>query len=169
MKPIAGVLAFVATLAWAAVAANEPDLAQAARAIVIATNDLRRAEGLAHVAESPRLTQTARDFAAFLARSDVFEHTADGRRPWERAQSHGYDYCFVAENIAYEFRSRGFATAELARAFVEGWRSSRGHRRNMLERDVTETGVALARSARTGRYYGVQMFGRPRAAARGCG
>ena len=31
--------------------------------------------------------------------------------------------------------------------------------------DVTETGVAVARSEKTGYYYGVQMFGRPKSAA----
>jgi hypothetical protein len=31
----------------------------------------------------------------------------------------------------------------------------------MLDPDVTETGVALAQSPRSGRYYAVQMFGRP--------
>ena len=31
----------------------------------------------------------------------------------------------------------------------------------MLDPAVTETGVGVARSERTGDYYGVQMFGRP--------
>ncbi len=35
-------------------------------------------------------------------------------------------------------------------------------RKNMLAPEVTETGVAVARSGKTGRYYAVQMFGRPR-------
>ena len=109
--------------------------------------------------------ETARDFAAFLARTDLFDHTADGRHPEDRAKSHGYDYCLVSENIGYEFRSAGFATGELARALVDGWRRSPPHRKNMLERDATEIGVALARSSRSGRYYGVQMFGRPRSAS----
>jgi uncharacterized protein YkwD len=153
-------------LAFAGAAdAKEPDLAQAAQAIVAGTNALRREQGLGRVEVAPRLVETARDFAAFMARTDRFEHTADGRPPEDRAKSHGYDYCLVSENIGYEFRSSGFGTEELARAFVEGWRRSPPHRKNMLERDATEIGVALAKSARSGRYYGVQMFGRPRSAA----
>jgi hypothetical protein len=35
----------------------------------------------------------------------------------------------------------------------------------MLDPDVTETGVAVARSEQTGYYYAVQMFGRPRSQA----
>ena len=45
---------------------------------------------------------------------------------------------------------------------VEGWERSAAHRKNMLDRDATEIGVAVAHSPRTGRYYGVQVFGRPR-------
>ena len=35
----------------------------------------------------------------------------------------------------------------------------------MLDADVTETGVAVARSEETGYYYAVQMFGRPKSKA----
>ena len=35
----------------------------------------------------------------------------------------------------------------------------------MLDGDVSETGVAIARSEETGYYYAVQMFGRPKSAA----
>src|SRR5262249_61513335 len=36
------------------------------------------------------------------------------------------------------------------------------HRRNMLDKDVTEFGVGIAHSASSDKYYAVQMFGRPR-------
>lgn len=35
----------------------------------------------------------------------------------------------------------------------------------MLDPDVTETGAAVARSDKSGYYYAVQMFGRPKSAA----
>jgi uncharacterized protein YkwD len=69
----------------------------------------------------------------------------------------------VSENIAYQFRSRGFASpAELGHVFVEGWKGSPGHRTNLRDREATEIGVAVAQSARTKRYYAVQVFARPR-------
>jgi uncharacterized protein YkwD len=43
---------------------------------------------------------------------------------------------------------------------VEGWKRSPGHRRNLLAREATQTGVAVARSDQ-GYYYAVQLFGRP--------
>jgi hypothetical protein len=67
----------------------------------------------------------------------------------------------VAENIAYQFHSRGFRAADLARRVVEGWKASPSHRRNMLNPDAADIGVAVAHSAGSGRYYAVQMFGRP--------
>jgi hypothetical protein len=67
----------------------------------------------------------------------------------------------VAENLAYVMSSRGFGTDELAQRLVQGWIASPGHRHNLLEPGATETGVAVAHSAGTDRYYAVQMFGRP--------
>ena len=139
------------------------DTAEAARTIVAQTNAFRRSQGLANTTRNTQLDEVARRFADFMARSDQYGHEADGRTPAQRAQAHGYDYCVVLENIAFQYSSAGFRTADLASRFVDGWERSPGHRRNMLDPDVTETGVAVVQSPRTSRYYAVQMFGRPRA------
>jgi hypothetical protein len=96
-----------------------------------------------------------------MAASDRYAHDADGTQPSQRARAQGYDYCLVSENIAYAFHSDEFRTEDLARRFIEGWKQSPRHRHNMLDADASDTGVAVARSARSGRYYAVQMFGRP--------
>jgi hypothetical protein len=139
------------------------DTEQAARLIVTGTNVFRQREGRAAIDSETQLTQAAREFAKFLSSSEKYGHTADGRQPHERAQQHGYEYCMILENIAYQFRSQGFETDELARSFVAGWERSAGHRKNMLNPDVTEIGVGVARNERSGYYYAVQMFGRPKA------
>lgn len=139
-----------------------PDLADAAKRVIEGTNRFRHERGFVTVRPDAKLTEAAREFAGYMARTDRFEHNADGRHPPERAREHGYDYCLVSENIGFEFDSRGFAAAELARDFVEGWKNSPPHRRNMEDGGAVDIGVAIARSAKTGRYYGVQMFGRPR-------
>jgi uncharacterized protein YkwD len=140
----------------------QPDLDQAARQIVDRTNQFRQEQQRAAVTSNEKLTASAREFAAWMAATDMYGHEADGRHPWDRAKAHGYDYCLVSENIAYAWRSQGFATADLVTQFVEGWQKSPGHRKNMLEADVTEIGVGVARSADTGLYYAVQVFGRPK-------
>ena len=70
----------------------------------------------------------------------------------------------MAENIGFQFRSSPFSADPLARGFVDGWSKSPGHRANMLDADVLDSGAAVARSARTGRYYAVQLFARPASA-----
>jgi uncharacterized protein YkwD len=160
-----GLVLLVPAAALAQQPAAAPDLERATQLIIDQTNQFRRAEGRGSVAVNAKLAATARDFAAFMARTDMYGHEADGRQPADRAKAHGYDYCLVAENIAYAFRSPGFATEELAKQFVTGWQNSPGHRKNMLDPDVTETGVAVARSPDTRLYYAVQLFGRPRSAS----
>jgi hypothetical protein len=116
------------------------------------------------VEPDPKLTQTAQYFADFMAKTDRYGHTADGKRPSQRATEHGYEYCLIAENIAYQFSTVGFGDEELADKFFEGWKESPPHRKNMLNSAATETGVAVAQSDQTGYFYGVQMFGRPKSA-----
>ena len=67
----------------------------------------------------------------------------------------------MLENIASLYSSSGFGAQELASKVTQGWWQSGGHRRNMLDAEVTDIGVAIAQSGRTGTYYAVQLFGRP--------
>ncbi len=139
---------------------GSPDAGQVAEIAVRLSNEFRAAERRQEVVPNARLLAAARYFAGHMAKTGKFSHEADGATPAARARQHGYDYCIVLENIAYRYSSAGFATRELAQGFVEGWKKSPGHRRNMLEPDVTETAVAVARG-KPGHYYAVQMFGRP--------
>jgi uncharacterized protein YkwD len=140
--------------------AAAPDLVAAAQLIVDRTNAFRRREGSEAVAIDPKLRKATRYFAAFMANTDQYGHHADGNHPAQRASAHGYDYCIVSENIATVYNSTGFTTAALARQFFQGWRDSPGHRANMLAPAVRDTSVSIARSAETGYFYAVQMFGR---------
>jgi uncharacterized protein YkwD len=141
--------------------ARVPDPPEVARRILALANDFRRSQGLAPLAAEPRLAAAARDFADVLAGTGHLDHDADGRTPSQRASAAGYGWCMVAENIALEGRSAGFESAELAQALVDGWIQSPGHRRNLLAADATQTGIAIARSPRSDRWFAVQMFGRP--------
>jgi uncharacterized protein YkwD len=145
--------------------AHGPSLRRAADEIIRRTNSFRYEHHLADVTSNDDLQKSAEYFAAYLARTDKFAHDADGNHPEDRAALSGYESCIVAENIAWQMRSTGFSTSELAHSFVESWQSSPPHRANMLDPDVTETGVAIGYSPRTNRYYAVQEFGRPKSAA----
>ena len=148
------------------IAAARPAVADSERTaelIVEHTNAFRRENDRAPLSVNPTLAQTAAYFAGYLAQHDAFSHEADGKTAEMRAEERGYRYCIVAENIAYEWSTAGFTAESLARSMVEGWKRSAGHRRSMLDPDVVEIGVAVARSA-DAKYYAVQMFGRPESA-----
>jgi uncharacterized protein YkwD len=138
-----------------------PDTSEVAELVIGLTNEFRMQEGRKRVEVHARLTEAARNFAGYMAKTERLSHTADGGTPATRARKQGYDDCLISENIAYEYRSTDFTTGELARAFADGWKNSPGHRKNMLDPDVTETGVTVARGGKHGHYYAVQMFGRP--------
>lgn len=125
-------------------------------------NRFRSRRELSRLPVDERLAQTADDFAAFMAEHNEYGHQADGRQPSERVAAHGYEFCLVLENIGWSMKSTGFTPSELARQFHRGWKESPGHRKNMLDPDVTEMGVGTAHSAESGRYYAVQLFGRPK-------
>lgn len=158
-------LAFVLLLALAPASAWSADrpavVAQAERSVIERSNAFRQSQGLPPVSADRALTTAAQAFAAYMARTDNYGHEADGREPSQRAQAQGYSYCMVSENIAMQYSSADFETERLARGLVQGWIDSPGHRRNLLAAEATDIGVAIARSARSGRYYAVQMFGRP--------
>ena len=69
----------------------------------------------------------------------------------DRARHVGYPFGRLAENVAHDYPS--------AQSVVQGWMTSKGHRANILNSDVVETGIAIARSSSGGLYY-CQVFGR---------
>jgi uncharacterized protein YkwD len=142
----------------------EPVESWAEEDILDQTNAFRAEHGRGPVRENSILTEDARAFAAYLARTGGFDHEADGRTPGQRAEAAGYDYCEVAENLAYAEDAAAFRERDLATDLMRGWEASPGHRRNLLDPDVVEIGVGVARApGRTPHYVAVQEFGRPAA------
>jgi uncharacterized protein YkwD len=117
-------------------------------------NAERRGQGLRPLAYNERLDRMARIQAANMAHFQKMAHTLpESQLPTltDRARYVGYPYREVAENIAL-----GYPTPE---AVVRGWMNSTGHRGNIPNSGVSETGIAIARSSRGGLYY-AQVFGR---------
>lgn len=140
-------------------------LRTAAEEIVQRTNAFRNENDREPLQTDPRLVEAAVEFAKYMARTGRYGHQADGQRASQRIAEESYDYCLVAENIAYAYRSTGYEAQPLAEQFVQGWIESKGHRENMLLEPATETGVGVAQDEKTGYYFSVQLFGRPRSAA----
>ncbi len=140
-----------------------PDVPAVEQAVIEMTNAYRRKNSLSEVRANPELTRTARAYAAFLAKTNAFSHTADNRDVGARAKASGYEWCSIGENLAMNLDSRGFETRALARQTVEGWINSPPHKENLLGSSYTEIGVGVvAAPDKNPKYITVQVFGRPR-------
>ena len=168
LSGLAAALVLVPIFAHAQDAKDEPrfkpDMEKARDQIFVSTNAFRKKEKQGKLKVNADLSKAAQSFAEFMADTGKYGHTADGDEPWDRVAKAGYEYCVVLENIAYEFNSDGFTTEDLSKTFVEAWEKSPPHRKNMLDPDVSEIGVGVARSSKTGRFYAVQDYGRPKSA-----
>jgi uncharacterized protein YkwD len=117
-------------------------------------NGERRRQGLPALVYNPLLDRMAKIQAQNMAHFQKMAHVLpDASLPAlaDRARYTGYPYSRLAENIALGYPD--------ASAVVDGWMSSKGHRANILNRDVLETGIGVARSSAGGLYY-CEVFGR---------
>jgi uncharacterized protein YkwD len=117
-------------------------------------NAERRRQGLPNLVYSAQLDRMARIQAQNMARFQKMAHVLpESTLPTltDRARESGYPFARLAENVALGYPN--------AASVVEGWMASKGHRANILNRDVEETGIAIARSSAGGLYY-CQVFGR---------
>lgn len=105
---------------------------------VAGLNALRAQHGLAPLTYSRKLERAARNHAKDMRRNGFFAHQgSDGSGVGDRLRAVGYGWCRAAENIA-----KGQPSLPMV---MSTWRESRGHRKNMLHRDVSE--FALVREA----------------------
>ncbi|NEQ54047.1 MAG: calcium-binding protein [Leptolyngbya sp. SIO3F4] len=122
------------------------------------TNEFRKQNGLKALVLDQNLDETAEKHSKDMALRDYFSHTGkDGSRPWDRAKREGYESGTVGENIAAGYSS--------AKAVVDGWINSPGHRANMLNSNYNEIGIGhyyLANDTGSVNYgnYWTQVFGK---------
>lgn len=157
-------------LSWAkalflalAVAGSPAAALSPAETVLSAVNSARAKAGCQPLRLNPRLTAAAKAHAAAMAEQNFFGHAGkDGSKFSSRIKRQGYSYRTAAENIA-----AGQRTAMQA---VTSWLKSAGHRRNMLNCRMTETGIAVVYQADDRpirgnsaplRYYWVQVFAAP--------
>ncbi|WP_228976866.1 CAP domain-containing protein [Streptomyces sp. DH12] len=110
--------------------------AMAAEAAVLAlVNQERATFGCGPVRASTDLGDLARAYSQDMAERGFFAHTdPDGDDPWARAAQAGVEG-LAAENIA-----RGQADAK---AVMDAWMNSEGHRANILNCDLKRLGVGV--------------------------
>lgn len=100
-------------------------------------NAYREAKGRDPLAVDGVLNAVAAETARELARRDTLRtemHTAKGLA--KRLDAKEYAFKRAAENLG-----AGYPTLAMT---IDGWKSSRGHNRNLLIREVTRAGIGLA-------------------------
>ena len=121
-------------------------------AVVELTNAERKKADLPPLKVNAKLMLAARGHAANMAKQEKVEHVLDEKDPVARAKAAGYKSEFVGENIAWNQKD--------AKAVLAEWMDSKDHRENILEKEYTEIGVAMAKNSK-GEPYWVQVFGKP--------
>jgi len=126
------------------------------------TNQERTSRGLNELRWDDDLSKIARKHSQDMAENDYFSHTnLDGDGPSERAKKQGYDTYKelgggwytdgIGENIGMmptgNVEGKGYVSNDpdsIAKAQVESWMDSQGHRANILDPDYDKLGVGVS-------------------------
>lgn len=117
-------------------------------------NLAREAQGADKLIVNDKLTRVAQDKLNDMIANKYFAHTSPtGVNPWYWFQREGYDYHFAGENLAINFVS---AESEQA-----AWMASPMHKKNILDSNFQEIGVAVGQQKVDGQtsIIAVQEFG----------
>jgi uncharacterized protein YkwD len=112
--------------------------------MMVRINQRRQSAGLDPLNRAGKLMAAAQGHACWMANNRSLSHVGrNGTRAPRRVRAEGYDWTYVAENVA--------AGAGRPAEVVAGWMGSPPHRANILARQAREIGVGLARAG--GRSY----------------
>jgi uncharacterized protein YkwD len=121
--------------------------------LVAAHNKERALESLPALTAAPKLAEAARIHAVDMAEHEFMAHEgSDGSHPGERVARVGYHFLKAGENVA-----RGYSSVP---SVMKVWMESPPHRKNILDAEYTEIGVAVVKG-KDGREYWAAEFGRP--------
>ncbi|MDD4290512.1 MAG: CAP domain-containing protein [Patescibacteria group bacterium] len=97
------------------------------------------------------LVRAANNKAKFLIDNNTFEHNTQNKKFSDWIKESGYNYSFIGENLAENFFD--------SKSAIVAWLESESHKENMLNKNFTETGIAIIQ--KNNRIIIVQIFGRP--------
>jgi uncharacterized protein YkwD len=135
--------------------AQSPSIAQMEIATINRINAIRKEHGLEPLKTNPALVKVARDYSRRMCQENFFSHyDPAGKSAMNRVQSAGVSFQIVGENLAKSYNARNPIQTS-----VEGWMQSPGHRKNILRKEYTETGLGIWKQGKN--YYFTQLFIRP--------
>lgn len=99
-------------------------------------NQSRQEKGLMDLTLNDKLIKAAQDKMDDMIKNNYFAHTSpDGISPWNWFAKNGYNYKYAGENLAINF-----LTVE---AQHQAWMESTSHRKNILNPNYKEVGIAI--------------------------
>ncbi|WP_456272233.1 CAP domain-containing protein [Bacillus sp. AK031] len=118
--------------------------------VIDLTNGERKKNGLPALKPHAELSNVARIKSEDMVNKNYFSHTSPTYgSPFEMMENFGIEYSTAAENIA--------AGQESPKEVVQAWMDSPGHRKNIMNSQVTHIGVGYAEDGGMGIYW-TQMF-----------
>lgn len=100
------------------------------------TNKTRIENNLPPLEFSPKLYRAALTKAEDMAAKSYFDHySPDGKSPWDFVKTEKYNYRAAGENLAIGFTN--------APQIQKSWLASQDHRKNILDSDFREIGIAV--------------------------
>ncbi|SDI49033.1 CAP domain-containing protein [Alteribacillus bidgolensis] len=110
------------------------DKGDAASGVIELTNQEREKNGLSALKADSEVAEVAQAKSEDMAKNNYFAHNSPTYgSPFNMLNDFGVDYTAAAENIA-----AGQGSAE---EVVQAWMNSEGHRKNILNKEVTHIGV----------------------------
>lgn len=126
-------------------------------ALIEFTNQKRENLGIQSLKENSKLDEAAYLKAKDILEKDYFSHQSpEGISPWYWFKKTGYNYQFAGENLAI-----GFLDSE---EVIQAWLDSSSHKKNLLEKNYEEMGIAVMKGEFGGNETTVvvQLFGTPK-------
>jgi uncharacterized protein YkwD len=154
MLKAAVLLAVLTQPVWAGAAEDQ---------VLAAVNKARAGAGCSALRVNDKLVAAAKGHAKAMAEQNFFGHASkNGAKFSSRIKAQGYRFSKVAENIG--------AGQRAAVGIMQDWMNSAGHRKNILDCALSETGIAVVYQADDAplkgqkyamKYYWVEVFARP--------
>ena len=132
--------------------ADDLKLSEDEKAVIELTNAERKKADLPPLTANPKLFAAARAHAGNMAKQDKLAHELDDKTAEDRLKAASYKYSRYGENIGWKY--------DTPKVAIAAWMDSPIHKENILTKDFTEIGVAVAKNAK-GEPYWVQVFGAP--------
>ena len=138
---------------WAALPVSAERVQTVEQRIFQAINQVRQENRLTPLKWSATIAEVARSHSSRMATKRFFSHEdPQFGGPDNRLSTAGIAWRLCGENIFEEY-----GESDPVRAAVRGWMQSSGHRKNILTRGFTHTGVGVA-MGRGGLYTITQLF-----------